>query len=219
MIKVNSITCKYKNGANIQTILEDVSFEIQDGEFIIITGPSGSGKTTLLKILSGIQKPDSGSVYWDDTNIYDLSNSKLSNLRLKDSGFIYQDFMLIDELNVYDNLILSQRLLNTKDNEKINSVIEMLTLDNLLKKYPPVLSGGEKQRVAIARALVNNPNILFCDEPTGSLDYKATCEIMDLLDKLNKEQHLTIILVTHEQENLKYATRIIKYNNGILECN
>ena len=219
MIKVNNITCKYKNGSNIQTILEDVSFEIKDGEFVIITGTSGSGKTTLLKILSGIQKPDNGSVYWDNINIYDLSNSRLSNLRLKDSGFIYQDFMLIDELNVYDNLILSQRLLKIKDNDRVDDVIEELSINHLLKKYPTVLSGGEKQRVAIARSLINNPKILFCDEPTGSLDFKATLEIMELLSKLNKEYNITIILVTHEMENLKYASRIIKYNNGVLECN
>ncbi|MBE6131686.1 MAG: ABC transporter ATP-binding protein [Erysipelotrichaceae bacterium] len=218
MIKVNNITCKYKNGSNIQIILEDVSFEIKDGEFVIITGTSGSGKTTLLKILSGIQKPDNGSVYWDDINIYELSNSSLSNLRLKDSGFIYQDFMLIDELNVYDNLILSQRLLKIKDEKRVNDVIEMLSINHLLKKYPSVLSGGEKQRVAIARALINKPKILFCDEPTGSLDFKATLEIMELLSKLNKKYNITVILVTHEQENLKYATRIIKYNNGVLEC-
>lgn len=218
MIKANNITCKYINGSDVQTILEDVSFEIKDKEFVIITGTSGSGKTTLLKILSGIKEPDSGRIYWNDTNIYELSNKKLSDLRLRESGFIYQDFMLIDELNVYDNLILSQKLLNLKDDKKVNSIIELLSLKFLLKKYPPVLSGGEKQRVAIARALINNPKILFCDEPTGSLDYKATIEIMELLLKLNKEHNITIILVTHEQENLKYATRIIKYNNGVLEC-
>ena len=171
-----------------------------------------------MKILSGIQKPDNGRVYWDDINIYELSNSNLSNLRLKDSGFVYQDFMLIDELNVYDNLILSQRLLKIKNEKRVNDVIEMLSINHLLKKYPSVLSGGEKQRVAIARALINNPKILFCDEPTGSLDFKATLEIMELLSKLNKEYNITVILVTHEQDNLKYATRIIKYNNGVLEC-
>ena len=219
MIKVNNITCKYKNGSFVQTILENVSFEIKDGEFIIITGTSGSGKTTLLKILSGIKKPDNGSIYWDETNIYELSNNSLSNLRLKDSGFVYQDFMLIDELNVYDNLILSQRLIKIKDNDRVNEVIKMLSIEHLLKKYPSFLSGGEKQKVAIARALINNPKILFCDEPTGSLDFKATLEIMELLSKLNKEYNITVILVTHEMENLKYASRIIKYNNGVLECN
>ena len=136
MIKANNITCKYINGSDVQTILEDVSFEIKDKEFVIITGTSGSGKTTLLKILSGIKEPDSGSIYWNDTNIYELSNKKLSDLRLRESGFIYQDFMLIDELNVYDNLILSQKLLNLKDDKKVNSIIELLSLEFLLKKYP-----------------------------------------------------------------------------------
>lgn len=218
MIKANNITCKYKNGSKVQTIFENVSLEIKKGEFIIITGASGSGKTTLLKILSGMKQPDEGSVYWNDINIYDLKKDKLSDLRLFESGFVYQDFMLIDELNVYDNIVLPIHLINNKDLDEASKIINELSIAHLLKKYPNILSGGEKQKVAIARALVNNPKILFCDEPTGSLDYQATIEIMELLAKLNKEYNITIVLVTHEQENLRYATRLIKYNNGILEC-
>lgn len=218
MIKTSNISVSYKNGEVSQEIFKNESFEIKDGEFIIITGPSGSGKTTLLKVLSGIQKPNDGDVYWDDVNIYQEKPSSLSKIRLEKSGFVYQDFMLIDELNVYDNIILSKRLIRNKNDENVQKIIDDLKLNSILKKYPTVLSGGEKQRVSIARSLVNNPKILFCDEPTGSLDYKATKEIMDLLKKINQEYQITIVLVTHELENLVYATRCIKYHNGTLIC-
>lgn len=218
MIKVENITCKYKNGTNIQTLFEQESFEINQKDFIIISGPSGSGKSSLLKIVSGMLKPNEGKVYWQDKEIYSLTNQNLSKVRLEESGFIYQDFMLIDELTVLDNIKLVQHLSKKINNELIEELIKKLSLEKLLTKYPPVLSGGEKQRVAIARALANNPKVLFCDEPTGALDFVATKEIMDLLQKINQENNVTIILVTHEQENLKYATRIIKFDNGKLKC-
>lgn len=218
MIKVEKITCKYKNGTNIQTLFEQESFEINQKDFIIISGPSGSGKSSLLKIVSGMLKPNEGKVYWQDKDIYSLTNQNLSRVRLEESGFIYQDFMLIDELTVLDNIKLVQHLSKKINNELIEELIKKLSLEKLLTKYPPVLSGGEKQRVAIARALANNPKVLFCDEPTGALDFVATKEIMDLLQKINQENNVTIILVTHEQENLKYATRIIKFDNGKLKC-
>ena len=218
MIKVEKITCKYKNGTNIQTLFEQESFEINQKDFIIISGPSGSGKSSLLKIVSGMLQPNEGKVYWQDKDIYSLTNQNLSKVRLEESGFIYQDFMLIDELTVLDNIKLVQHLSKKINNELIEELIKKLSLEKLLTKYPPVLSGGEKQRVAIARALANNPKVLFCDEPTGALDFVATKEIMDLLQKINQENNVTIILVTHEQENLKYATRIIKFDNGKLKC-
>lgn len=218
MIKTSNISLSYKNGINTQKILENVTMEIKDGEFVIITGPSGSGKTTLLNILSGHLKPNSGKVYWDDTPIYDLKENILSNKLLKESGFVYQDFMLIDELNVFDNLILPKRLIKDKNDDAVYKIIEELELQNLLTKKPIVLSGGEKQKVAIARSLVNNPKVLFCDEPTGSLDYNATHDVMELLKYLNEKFKITIVLVTHEQDNLKYATRIIKFYSDKLLC-
>ena len=154
----------------------------------------------------------------DNIDIYSQKASHISELRLEKSGFVYQDFMLIDELNVYDNIILPKRLLKDKNDVNVLRIINDLKLNNLLKKYPTVLSGGEKQRVAIARSLVNKPKILFCDEPTGSLDYQTTKEIMDLLAHINKEYQITIVMVTHELENLAYASRIIKYSNGTLIC-
>lgn len=218
MIKAKDISYEYNNGSNKQVILSKESFEIKKGDFVAITGPSGSGKTTLLKILSGILQPLEGKIYWEENDIYTLNKNKLSDLRLRKTGFVYQDFMLIDELNVYDNIILPQKLLNKDNKPIIDKIINDVKINHLLKKYPKQLSGGEKQRVAIARSLVNDPEILFCDEPTGQLDYIATKEIMELLKKLNEDYNLTVVLVTHEIENLKYVNRQIAYHNGKLEC-
>ena len=218
MIEVKGIKCEYNNGTYKQLLFENVNFNINDGEFVIITGTSGSGKTSLLKILSGMQKPNSGIVLWDNVDIYTLKTNQLSSLRLNESGFIYQDFMLIDELNAYDNIILPSKLNNSFDKGYIDELIQKFNILHLLKKYPNVLSGGEKQRVAIVRSLVNRPKVLFCDEPTGALDYKATIEIMEYLKALNEELGITIVLVTHEMENLKYAKRLIKYEAGLLKC-
>lgn len=218
MIEVKGIKCEYNNGTYKQLLFENVNFNINDGEFVIITGTSGSGKTSLLKILSGMQKPNSGIVLWDNVDIYTLKTNQLSSLRLNESGFIYQDFMLIDELNAYDNIILPSKLNNSFDKGYIDELIQKFNILHLLKKYPNVLSGGEKQRVAIVRSLVNRPKVLFCDEPTGALDYKATIEIMEFLKALNEELGITIVLVTHEMENLKYAKRLIKYEAGLLKC-
>lgn len=218
MITAKNIKCEYKNGDKIQVLFEDASFTINDGDFAIITGASGSGKSSLLKILSGTMKPTSGKVYWDDTELYSLKEAELNNMRITESSFVYQDFMLINELKAYDNILLVQHLSKKIDNQLVQSIINDLAIQGLMDKYPKVLSGGEKQKVAIARALANNPKVLFCDEPTGSLDYKSTVQIMDILFKLNKEQGITIVLVTHEQENLKYGNKFIRFENGELKC-
>ncbi len=218
MIKVSNITSEYKNGSSKQVLFKDENFTIEDGDFVIITGPSGSGKTTLLKNLSGIQKPTVGKVYWNDIDIYSLKDKDFASIKVKESGFIYQDFMLIDELNVYDNIMLMQYLNKNIDKAYVDSLISEFKLESIINKYPASLSGGQKQRVAIVRSLVNKPKVLFCDEPTGSLDYVATKEVMEILKKLNSELNLTIVLVTHEMENLVYGKKFIKFNNGKLEC-
>lgn len=218
MLSVRSLKKEFRNGQINQVLFENVSFQIDKGEFVIITGPSGSGKSTLLKILSGFLRPTCGEVLFHHTNIFDLNKKELSNYRLYKTGFVYQDFMLIDELNVYDNIILPQKIAHINDEQYVQKIIKMLEIESLLKKYPPVLSGGEKQKVAIARALVNKPEILFCDEPTGSLDYKMTIKIMDILRKMNEKLNVTIVLVTHELELLNYANKLLRYENGKIVC-
>lgn len=218
MIQTKDLSCVYDNGEEKQIIFKKQNIRINDGDFVIITGASGSGKSSLLKILSGLQKPTAGTVFWDDEDLYRLPDTKLSHLRLKESGFVYQDFMLIDELNAYDNIALVQNLINDINRKVINDIIKKLKIESLLKKYPKVLSGGEKQKISIARSLANMPKIIFCDEPTGSLDYKSSKEIMDLLAFLNKEYLITIVLVTHELENLVYGNKFIKFDSGDIIC-
>lgn len=218
MLVVRNLKNEFKNGETKQVLFENVNFQIQKGEFVIITGPSGSGKSTLLKNLSGFLKPTEGEVLFHNKDIYRLNKKNLNEYRLNKTGFIYQDFMLIDELNVYDNIILPQEIANINDKKYVREIIKILEIEALLKKYPRVLSGGEKQKVAIARSLVNKPEIVFCDEPTGSLDYKMTIRIMDILKKMNEELNVTIILVTHELELLKYANKLLRYENGKIKC-
>lgn len=218
MLVVRNLKNEFKNGETKQVLFENVNFQIQKGEFVIITGPSGSGKSTLLKNLSGFLKPTEGEVLFHNKDIYRFNKKNLNEYRLNKTGFIYQDFMLIDELNVYDNIILPQEIANINDKKYVREIIKILEIEPLLKKYPRVLSGGEKQKVAIARSLVNKPEIVFCDEPTGSLDYKMTIKIMDILKKMNEELHITIILVTHELELLRYANKLLRYENGKIKC-
>lgn len=218
MLEVKNLKCEYRNGQNIQTLFKDVNFTINQGDFVIITGPSGSGKTSLLNIISGLQKPTIGNVYINGIDLYKLSDNELSEFRLLKSGFIYQDFMLIDELNAYDNIILPMEMANLKNKEYVSNLINKLKIFDLVKKEPSKLSGGQKQKVCIARSLVNKPLILFCDEPTGSLDHISTKEVMEILSQLNKEEQITIVMVTHELELLSYANKIIKYDNGQIIC-
>ena len=218
MIKVNNLKCEYVNGNIIQELFSNTNFEIKKGDFVIITGPSGSGKSSLLKILSGHQKPTAGNVLWDNIDIYDLKEDELSNLKVSNTGFVYQDFMLIDELNVYDNIILPQYFIKKVDKQYVQKIINDLELNDILTKYPNVLSGGQRQRVSIARALINNPKVIFCDEPTGSLDHISTKKIMNFLKYINETYQVTIILVTHEQENLCYGKSFIKFINGLVKC-
>ena len=143
----------------------------------------------------------------------------MSSLKINTSGFVYQDFMLIDELSAYDNILLMQHLQKHVDKDYVDSIIKLLNIGDIMKKYPHQLSGGQKQLIAIARSLVTKPKLLFCDEPTGSLDFVSTKLIMDTLKELNEKLNLTVILVTHEAENLVYGKSFIKFKNGKLECN
>ena len=216
MIKVTNL-CKVFRTEEIETTaLDNVSFEISDGEFVAVMGPSGCGKSTLLNILGLLDNPTSGS--------YELLGQEVSRLREKDRtrfrkgniGFVFQSFNLIDELNVFENVELPLRYLNISASERrqrVNDILKRMNISHRAKHFPQQLSGGQQQRVAIARAVISNPKLILADEPTGNLDSKNGKEVMDLLSELNREG-TTIVMVTHSQKDAAVAQRTIDLFDG-----
>lgn len=188
--------------------------KVNEGDFLGIIGPSGSGKTTLLYCLSSLETIDEGEILFEGENIKDFSDMKVSDLRQKSFGFIFQFYNLIPNLTAYENILLASVIANKINEERIDSLLEMVGMKEYKNYFPNEMSGGMQQRVAIARALVNEPKVIFADEPTGNLDQKKGKEIMDLLYKLNKENNITIILVTHNEDYLKYCSRTINLIDG-----
>ena len=212
MIKVDKLSKTYGKGEAAVNALKEVSMQIEDGEMVAIIGVSGSGKSTLLHILGGLDTEAMGSVYYDDTNIIQMNDVKLSDFRLNNIGFVFQFFNLIPELTAEENIKLPQMMSRKKPNIPKDMIVK-LGINDRLKHYPDELSGGQKQRVAIARALSNNPKVIFADEPTGALDTKTSEEIMQLFHTLN-EQGTTIVIVTHDMEIAKQCSRIIEISDG-----
>jgi len=196
-----------------------VSFIVKEGEFLAIQGHSGSGKTTLLSLLAGLEKVDSGKILIDKKDITKLSEDELALFRRDNIGIVFQSFNLIQTLNVVENIALPLFPAYTDKNKLIRRVEEIakgVGLSHRLTHYPNELSGGEQQRVAIARALINNPKLIFADEPTGNLDSKTGKKIIELLKNLNKKKNLTIVMVTHDDEIAKNSDRIIKLKDGMI---
>ena len=177
----------------------------------MILGPSGSGKSTLLNIVSGLEKPDSGSVSYDDKLITKMNDKELTDFRKNNIGFIFQQYYLLQNLNVDKNVRMGADLISNKD---YKDIIKAVGLDNKLDKYPYELSGGEQQRVSIARALAKKSKVLFLDEPTGALDEKTGRSILDYITKLQKEEKFTIVMITHNENIAEMANTIIKINSG-----
>lgn len=195
--------------------LNDISFEVEEGEFLAIIGPSGSGKSTLLHTIAGLEKPTSGKVYFYDKNMYEMNKKDLTILRRQKIGIIYQFYNLIPTLNVEENITLPIELDKKKiDKVKLEEILKFLGIDNRRKHLPNELSGGQQQKVAIGRALMIEPTIILADEPTGNLDSKSSNEIIQLLKKANKEYNQTIIMITHNLEIAKLADRIIQIEDG-----
>ena len=189
--------------------LKDISMQIYEGELLVIVGASGSGKSTLINILGGIDKCTSGNVYFKDTNITKYNERKITQYRRNNVGFIYQSFNLINELTVYENILL------TSDSKKnIDELLKKVGLFEEKNLYPKELSGGEQQRVAIARALSKDCDILFCDEPTGALDSENSKKILTLLEELVRKDKRTIVIVTHNNDIIKIADRVYTMKNG-----
>ena len=215
ILKIENLKKVYGSGETEVKALDDISFQVEEGEFIAIIGPSGSGKSTLLHSIAGLEKPTSGKVYFYDKDIYKMSKKELTILRRQKIGIIYQFYNLIPTLNVEENIILPIELDRKKiDTKKLDEIIKFLGLEKRKKHLPNELSGGQQQKVAIGRALMINPTIILADEPTGNLDSKSSEEIMKVLKKANKDYKQTIIMITHNLEIAKLADRIIKIEDG-----
>jgi lipoprotein-releasing system ATP-binding protein len=216
----------YQMGDSLLEILKRVDLTVQQGEFIAIEGRSGSGKSTLLHILGALDESDGGSVIYEGRDIARLSSGERSTLRNTQFGFVFQFYHLLPELNVLENTMLAAMIENSllKYAEKkadlkarANDVLKELGMDHRLKHKPQHLSGGERQRVAIARALMNQPRVLFADEPTGNLDYDTGRQIMTVLERLHREKNQTIIMVTHDRTLARQADRTLVLKGGALE--
>ena len=195
--------------------LNNISFKVDKGEFISIIGASGSGKTTLLHMIAGVDKPTFGDVFLEGININKLSEEKLAILKRRKLGLIYQDYNLIQTLNVEENITLPILLDNKKVNQnKLNNILEILNLENKRKFFPSQLSGGEQQRVAIARSLIYEPSVILADEPTENLDSKNSSNILNLFKTLNKKYNQTIIIATHNLEIAKKTDRTLELKDG-----
>lgn len=215
ILRVENLSKSYGKGETEVKALDNVSFSVEKGEFVAIVGPSGSGKSTMLHMLGGVDRPTSGKVYIDSTDIYTLNNDNLAIFRRRQIGLIYQFYNLIPILNVEENISLPV-LLDGKEVEKerLAEIMETLGLKNRLKHLPNQLSGGQQQRVSIGRSLINNPAIILADEPTGNLDSKNSKEILELLKFSNKKYNQTLIMITHDPNIALEADRVITIEDG-----
>ncbi len=221
IIKVENVTKVYSafKGAKEHKALDEISFDIIEGEFVGVMGPSGSGKTTLLNILAGIDRLTTGSVYIDGQNIADMKDEALSKFRRQKIGYIFQDFNLLDSLTLKENislpLILDKKPANEIEN-KVKGLMEFFGIEELSEKYQFHISGGQKQRVAAARALVNDPAVCFADEPTGNLDSQSSRNVMEMLTEINEKRGSTILMVTHDPFAASFCNKIIFIKDGQL---
>lgn len=211
MIKARNIIKSYGNGESRFQVLKDISLDIEDNDFVVILGASGSGKSTFLNVISGLERPDSGKVFYDGKDITALSDNEVTSFRKENVGFIFQQYYLLPNKSVDKNVKMGADLANNKD---YKTVIEAIGLGEKLHKYPSELSGGEQQRVSIARALAKRPRVLFLDEPTGALDEQTGRQVLDYICKLQKEYDFTIVMVTHNLNIAEMANTVIKMNSG-----
>ena len=217
LIRIENVSKEYHLGETVVKALDGVSFSIYEGEFIVIVGPSGSGKSTLMHILGTLDHPTRGDVFVDNENVKDLDEWELAMLRRNKIGFIFQTFNLIPTLNALENVIIPTEPIPGNKEKFEDRGIELLTqvgLKNRMLHKPDELSGGQRQRVSIARALINDPEIIFADEPTGNLDSVTGKQIFDLMRDLNKKEHKTFVIVTHDTSLLNYATRKVYIFDG-----
>jgi len=220
LLEAKDIKKAYKMGKVIVPALRGVTFEVAKGEFVAVFGPSGSGKSTLLHILGALDRPDEGKVFVEGVDLSALSDNELAEVRLRKIGFIFQFFNLLPRFTALRNIEIPLALADVPDkesHERAGEVLQLVGLEGRLNHRPTELSGGEQQRVAIARALVNNPSIILADEPTGNLDTTTGWEIVQLMKRLNQEQGVTFVIVTHDPAIAEIADRMILLKDGMLE--
>lgn len=217
ILKIDKIEKYYGNKSSLTKAIDNLSFNVEEGEFVAIMGASGSGKTTLLNCISTIDKVTSGHIYVAGNDITKLRGNNLNKFRREELGFIFQDFNLLDTLTAYENIALALSIQNIKEKEisdRIKRVAEELYINSVLGKYPYQMSGGQKQRVASARAIITNPKLILADEPTGALDSKSSKMLLEKFNYLNKENKATILMVTHDAFTASYSSRVIFIKDG-----
>jgi putative ABC transport system ATP-binding protein len=219
MIKVNNLHKVYNKGQNATYALKGVSLQVDSGEFVAIMGRSGSGKSTLLHLLGLLDLPTEGEILIDDKNVLKLSEEEKARFRLSQLGYVFQEFSLISEMTVLENVYIPAVCLARENHyrQRAKDILDKVGLGERLNHYPNEVSGGEQQRAAIARALINQPKILFADEPTASLDGTSAKIVLELFKKLNRELKQTIVMVTHEPEDRKYVDRVIWLKDGLID--
>lgn len=211
MIAVSDIVKSYGAAGNKTQVLKGISLQIAGGDFTVILGASGSGKSTFLNVVSGLERPDSGSVVYGTSDITKLSDGELTQFRRDNIGFIFQQYYLLPNMTVEKNVRMGADLAG---NREYQNIISAVGLEDKVKKYPGELSGGEQQRVSVARALAKKPKVLFLDEPTGALDEQTGRQVLDYICKLHREYGFTVVMVTHNQNIAEMANTVVKMNSG-----
>ncbi len=217
ILKIEKIEKYYGTKSSLTKAINNISFEVNKGEFVAIMGASGSGKTTLLNCISTIDRVTSGRIYVGDVDITKLKGNNLNKFRREELGFIFQDFNLLDTLTAYENIALALSIQNVKPSlidDRIKKVARELNITDVLEKYPYQMSGGQKQRVASARAIITEPKLVLADEPTGALDSKSSKMLLEKFNYLNEKINTTILMVTHDAFTASYATRVIFIKDG-----
>ena len=217
VLEVKNIEKYYGNKSNLTKAIDNISFDIQKGEFVGIMGASGSGKTTLLNCISTIDRVTAGKIIINNRDITKLKGNELNKFRREELGFIFQDFNLLDTLTAYENIALALTIQRVKPSEietRVQEIAKKLEITDILNKYPYQISGGQKQRVASSRALITNPKLVLADEPTGALDSKSARQLLESFENLNERLNATILMVTHDSFTASYANRILFIKDG-----
>jgi putative ABC transport system ATP-binding protein len=214
MIVLTDVSKIYKSGEVETAALKNINLTIEEGEFVVILGPSGSGKSTLLNVISGLDTVTSGKIMFREEDLTALSEDEMTEFRRDHLGFIFQQYNLLQNLTVYENIQIGSDI--GKNPLDIDELLKKVGLEKARNKYPHQLSGGEQQRVSVARSLAKNPDIIFCDEPTGSLDEKNSKQVLQVLQELNSEYRKTVVVITHNLGIAKMADKVIRMNSGLI---